>query len=332
MTLLSTSLSRRGALQWVLASAAGSMPFLAQAQAIDTVKILAGFAAGGTVDTLARRVATQIAGGYAKSAVVENKTGAGGQIAITTLKAAPADGATLLVTPMSMLGIYPHTYKKLPYDPVADVTPVSLGVVFDMGFAVGPQVPASVKTVPEFLEWCKAYPTGANFGSPAPGSVPHFVGELISRAGKVDMRHVGFRGSQPAILDRLGGQIAAVSAPVGEFLPHLQGGKLRVLATSGATRNKFVPGVSTLVEQGLQDMVYGEWFGFFLPGKAPAEVVQKANAAIRTALADKDVVAGLAAMGLEARSSTPAELAALLKADGDKWGPIVKAIGFTAES
>ena len=98
MTLLSTSLSRRGALQWVLASAAGSMPFLAQAQAIDTVKILAGFAAGGTVDTLARRVATQIAGGYAKSAVVENKTGAGGQIAITTLKAAPADGATLLAS------------------------------------------------------------------------------------------------------------------------------------------------------------------------------------------------------------------------------------------
>ena len=182
MTLLSTSLSRRGALQWALASAAGSMPFLAQAQAIDAVKILAGFAAGGTVDTLARRVATQITGGYAKSAVVENKTGAGGQIAITTLKAAPADGATLLATPMSMLGIYPHTYKKLPYDPVADVTPVSLGVVFDMGFAVGPQVPASVKTVPEFLEWCKANPTGANFGSPAAGSVPHFIGVLLGRS------------------------------------------------------------------------------------------------------------------------------------------------------
>ncbi|WP_255357684.1 tripartite tricarboxylate transporter substrate-binding protein, partial [Acidovorax sp. Root217] len=191
---LSPATSRRDILQLALAGAAGTLPFMAQAQALDTVKILAGFAAGGTVDTLARRVATQITGGYAKSAVVENKTGAGGQIAITTLKAAPADGATLLATPMSMLGIYPHTYKKLPYDPVADVTPVSLGVVFDMGFAVGPQVPASVKTVPEFLEWCKANPTGANFGSPAPGSVPHFVGELISRAGKVDMRHVGFRG------------------------------------------------------------------------------------------------------------------------------------------
>jgi tripartite-type tricarboxylate transporter receptor subunit TctC len=177
-------------------------------------------------------------------------------------------------------------------------------VVFDMGFAVGPQVPASVKTVPEFLEWCKANSNGANFGSPAPGSVPHFVGELIARAGKVDMRHVGFRGSQPAILDLMGGQIAAVSAPVGEFLPHLAGGKVRLLATSGATRNKFVPSVSTLVEQGFKDMVYGEWFGFFLPGKAPADLVQKANTAIRAALADKEVIAGLAAMGLEARSST----------------------------
>lgn len=326
------SAPRRNVLQFALAGAAGSLPLMGRAQSIDTVKILAGFAAGGTVDTLARRVATQLAPVYAKSAVVENKTGAGGQIAIATLKAAPADGATLLVTPMSMLGIYPHTYKKLPYDPAVDVTPVSLGVVFDMGFAVGPQVPASVKTVPEFLEWCKANSNGANFGSPAPGSVPHFVGELIARAGKVDMRHVGFRGSQPAILDLMGGQIAAVSAPVGEFLPHLAGGKVRLLATSGATRNKFVPGVSTLVEQGFKDMVYGEWFGFFLPGKAPSDLVQKANTAIRAALADKEVIAGLAAMGLEARSSTPAELAALLKADGEKWGPIVKAIGFTAES
>jgi len=324
--------SRRELLHLALATAAGGLPLISRAQAIETVKILTGFAAGGTVDTLARRVATQLNGSYAKAVVVDTRTGAGGQIAISALKASAPDGATLLVTPMSMLGIYPHTYKKLPYDPVADLTPVSLGVVFDMGFAVGPQVSVSVKTVPEFLEWCKAHPANANFGSPAPGSVPHFVGELIGRAGKVNLQHVGFRGSQPAILDMLGGQIAAVSAPVGEFLPHLGGGKVRLLATSGATRNKFAPGTSTLVEQGLKDLVFGEWFGFFLPGKASADVVSKAHAAIRSALAHKDVIEGLAAMGLEARSSSPAELAAMLKADTEKWGPIVKAIGFTAES
>lgn len=324
--------NRRELIQLALGAAVSGLPLIGQAQTIETAKILAGFAPGGTLDTLARRVATKLAGPYAKAAVVDNRPGAGGQIAISALKAAAPDGATLLATPMSMLGIYPHTYKNLPYDPVADLAPVSLGVVFDMGFAVGPLVAASVKTVPEFLEWCKANPKEANFGSPAPGSVPHFVGELIGRARSVDLRHVGFRGSQPAILDMLGGQIAAVSAPVGEFLPHLAGGKLRVLATSGATRSKFAPGVSTLLEQSLKDMVFSEWFGFYLPGRAAPDVVQKANAAVRAALALPDVIEGLAVMGLEAKSSSPAELAAILKADGDKWRPIVKAIGFTAES
>ncbi|MEO6293841.1 MAG: Bug family tripartite tricarboxylate transporter substrate binding protein [Burkholderiaceae bacterium] len=324
--------TRREMLQLALASAVGSLPLMGQAQSIETAKILAGFAPGGTVDTLARRVATKLAGSYAKAAVVDNKPGAGGQIALSALKAAAPDGTTLAVTPMSMLGIYPHTYKKLPYDPVADFTPVSLGVVFDMGFAVGPQVPVSVKTVPEFLAWCKANPTNANFGSPAPGSVPHFVGELIGRAGNIDLRHVGFRGSQPAILDLIGGQIAAVSAPIGEFLPHIAAGKVRILATSGANRNKFTPSVSTMVEQGLKDLVYGEWFGFFLPGKVSPEILQKVNAAVRAALAEKDVIDGLATMGLEAKSSSSAELASILKADTLKWGAIVKAIGFTAES
>ena len=324
--------SRREILHIALATAAAGLPLAGRTQTLDTTRILTGFAAGGTVDTLARRVAAHMNGSYAKAVVVDSRTGAGGQIAIGALKISPADGSVLLVTPMSMLGIYPHTYKKLPYDPVADLAPVSLGVVFDMGFAVGPQVPATVNTVPEFLEWCKAHPTNANFGSPAPGSVPHFVGELIGRAGKVDLRHVGFRGSQPAILDMMGGQIAAVSAPVGEFLPHLSGGKVRLLATSGATRNKFVPGTSTLVEQGFKDLVFGEWFAFYLPGKAAPDVVQRANTAVRAALTDKDVVSSLNAMGLEAQSSSPAELAAMLKADTDKWGPIVKAIGFTAES
>jgi tripartite-type tricarboxylate transporter receptor subunit TctC len=323
---------RRELLQLALGAAATTLPLIGRTQGLDTAKILAGFAPGGTVDTLARRVANKINGSYARAVVVENKPGAGGQIAVSTLKAAAADGTTLLVTPMSMLGIYPHTYRKLPYDPATDVTPVSLGVEFDMGLAVGPSVPASVTNVPEFLAWASSNKQVANFGSPAPGSVPHFVGELIGRAGKVELQHIGFRGTQPAIVDLLGGQISAVSGPVGEFLPHLAGGKLRVLATSGAKRNKFVSNVPTLVEQGYKDLVFSEWFGFYLPGQASADVVQRANAAIRAALAAPDVIEGLGSMGLQARSSTPAELAAMLKADTERWGPIVKAIGFTAES
>jgi tripartite-type tricarboxylate transporter receptor subunit TctC len=130
----------------------------------------------------------------------------------------------------------------------------------------------------------------------------------------------------------IGGQIAAVSAPVGEFLPHLPGGKARLLATTGAQRNRFTPNVPTLAEQGFKDLVFSEWFGFYLPAKTPPDIVNKANAAIRSALAKPDVVEGLAAMGLEAKSSSPAELAALLKSDYDRWGPVVKQIGFTAES
>ncbi|UUZ78292.1 Bug family tripartite tricarboxylate transporter substrate binding protein [Polaromonas sp. P1(28)-13] len=304
---------------------------LAQSQP-ETAKIITGFAAGGTSDTLCRRVATKLSPDYAKTAVVENRTGAGGQIAIQYVKAAAPDGATLLQTPTSMLTIYPHIYKKLPYDPVADLAPVSLGCVFDFGFAVGPAVPASVKTVPEFLAWAKANPAGANFGSPAAGSTPHFVGALLGKSASVDLKHVAYRGTQPAMLDLLGGQISAVSGPIGDLTQHLPSGKVRILGVSGAKRNRFAPDVPTLIEQGLKDMAFSEWFAFFLPAKTPQEVVARLNTSLKAALASKEIVEGLNGFGLEAMSSTPAELAALLKKDTAMWAPIVKSIGFSADA
>lgn len=301
------------------------------AQVLDSTKIVVGFAPGGTSDTVSRRVADKLQPGYAKSAVVENKTGAGGQIAVSFAKAAAPDGTTMLLTPMSMLGIYPHTYKKLPYDPVADLTPVSGAALFDYGLAVGPMVPASVKTVPDFLEWCKANPTQANFGSPAAGSAPHFIGALLGKAGNVDLRHVAFRGTQPAVLDLMGGQIAAVSGPSGDFAPHVASGKVRVIGTSGPRRGKFTPNIPTLQEQGFKDMAFTEWFGFFLPAKVSPEVVTRLNAAIRAALASQDVIDGLASLYLEPLPTSPAQLAGMLKADTERWGPLVKAVGFTPE-
>lgn len=327
-------LSRRQLLQ-----SAGAATLLASigqqafAQAgIETLKIVTGFAAGGTSDTLCRRLATKLAPDFAKAATVENRTGAGGQIAIQYIKGQPADGTTVLQTPTSMLTIYPHIYKKLAYDPFTDLTPVSLACVFDFGFAVGPSVPASVKTVPDFLAWAKANPTRANFGSPAAGSTPHFVGALLGKNAGVELQHAAYRGTQPAMLDLLGGNISSVSGPIGDITQHLPTGKVRILGVSGSKRSRFAPDVPTLQEQGMKEMVFSEWFALFLPPKASPDLVSRLNASLKAALASKDVLDGLSAFGLEAMSSSSAELSELLRKDTAKWAPIVKHVGFTADT
>ncbi|WP_395318987.1 Bug family tripartite tricarboxylate transporter substrate binding protein [Variovorax sp. UC74_104] len=327
--------TRRQILQTTSASALmaslGQNVFAQATTNIETATIVTGFAAGGTSDTTCRRLATKLGGDYAKTVVVENRTGAGGQIAVGYVKSKPADGSTILQTPTSILTIYPHIYKKLPYDPMTDITPVSLACIFDFGFAVGPAVPASVKTVPEFLAWAKANPAGANYGSPAAGSTPHFIGALLGKKGEVELKHAAYRGTQPAMLDLLGGNISAVSGPIGDITQHLPTGKVRILGVSGAKRSRFAPDVPTFGEQGLKDMAHSEWFAFFLPAKASPELVAKLNASMKNALAQKDVIDGLGTFGLEAMSSTPAELTELLKKDTAKWAPIVKEVGFTAE-
>jgi tripartite-type tricarboxylate transporter receptor subunit TctC len=327
------NITRRQVIQSAGASALlASIGQAAWAQALDNLKIVTGFAAGGTSDTLCRRVGTRMTPDYAKSVQVENRTGAGGQIAIQYVKAAAPDGSTLLQTPTSMLTIYPHIYKKLPYEPLVDLSPVSLACAFDFGFAVGPAVPMTVKTVADFLAWAKANPLGANFGSPAAGSTPHFVGALLGKSAGVDLKHAAYRGTQPAMLDLLGGNVSAVSGPIGDITQHLATGKVRILGVSGAKRSRFAPDVPTFSEQGLKDMTHSEWFAFLLPAKAPAEVVNRMHAALKVALAQKDVIDGLATFGLEAMSSTPAELTELIRKDTAKWAPIVKSVGFTADA
>ena len=327
------SITRRQVIQSAGASALlASLSQTAFAQSIENLKIVTGFAAGGTSDTTCRRVATRMAPGYANTAVVENKTGAGGQIAVQFVKEAKPDGAALLQTPTSILTIYPHIYKKLPYDPMVDLTPASLACVFDFGLAVGPAVPLSVKTVPEFLAWAKANPAGANFGSPAAGSTPHFIGAILGKDAGIDMKHAAYRGTQPAMLDLLGGNISAVSGPIGDLTQHLPTGKVRILGVSGSKRSRFAPDVPTYEEQGVKNVTHSEWFAFFLPAKTPADIVARMNAALKSALAQKDVIDGMAGFGLEAMSSAPGELTDLIKRDTAKWAPIVKAVGFTADA
>ena len=179
------------------------------------------------------------------------------------------------------------------------------------------------------MTWFKANPKQANMGSPATGSTLHFVTVMLGRAAGVDLTHVGYKGSAHAIQDMLGGNLPALCSPLGTFLNQP---KLRVIATSGAQRSRFTPNVPTLVEQGFKDMVYDEWYGFFLPAKTPAETVNKLNSALRVALADKDIVDTLATFGMDAAPSSPEQLAAALKADLQRWAPIVKNIGFSADS
>lgn len=329
-------LDRRQVLQLTAGGAAAlALPSIgraSEAPLLDVATIIGGFAAGGTVDTLCRRTAHELSGVYARSVVVENRTGAGGQIAVQAVTRSKPDGATILCTPMSIVGIYQFTYKKLPYDPVKELEPVSLGCVFDFGFAVGPAVPESVTTVKQFFEWVKQHPNQANFGSPGAGSAPHFVGDLIGRRNGVPLTHVAFRGTQPAIMDLIGGQIPAVSGPVGEFLPHLKDGRVRLIATSGSERSKFAPDIPTLVEQGMEGMAFSEWFGFFVAAGTPKNIVNRLSADIAKALKAQDAIEGLALMGLEARSSTPEEFAELFAKDTALWKPIVEQIGFTADS
>jgi tripartite-type tricarboxylate transporter receptor subunit TctC len=315
-------------------AALGPFAGSAFAQAFENVKFINGFPAGGTADATSRRIGDKIGGTpYAKNAaVVENKPGAGGRIACDVVKAANPDGSTLLLTPYSMMSIYPHIYKTLSYDPVKDFMPVSIAAVMTHALTVGPMVPASVKTVKEFLAWAKANPDKANYGSPAAGSTPHFLAALLGLNNNVDLKHVPYRGSLPAVADMIGGQLASTSTPTGDALANHKAGKVRILATSGAKRTPFTPDVATYAEQGFADLTTEEWFGFYAPARTPASVVASANAAINTALKDKTVIDSLALMGLVAQGSTPAEMEKSQRDEMLRWGPLVKKVGFTAES
>ncbi|MDP1684215.1 Bug family tripartite tricarboxylate transporter substrate binding protein [Hydrogenophaga sp.] len=306
----------------------------AHSQNLEQVKIVNGCPAGGSADVTSRRIGEKLGGSaYTKNAaVVENKTGAAGRIAVETVKNAAPDGATLLLTPYSMMSIYPHIYKQLSYDPFKDLTPVCMASLLTHGLAVGPMVPASVKTVKDYLAWAKANPKDANYGSPAAGSTPHFLGALLGLESGVDLKHVPYRGSIPGITDVIGGQLASMVTPHGDFLPNHRAGKLRIIATSGKTRSPFVPEVPTFAEQGFSDLVVEEWFGFYAPAKTPAAVVASANTAINAALKEKTVIDSLALSGMVPMGGSADDMAKSMQHYFEFWGPIVKKIGFTAES
>lgn len=303
------------------------------AQGIDQVRILYGFPAGSSGDSVARRVGEKLAGtAYTRNAaVVENKPGASGRIALETLKTAPADGSVLAMAPVSAMANYPFIYPRLAYDP-KDFAPVSIAAIAHHGLAVGPLVPASVKTVRDFLAWCKGNAAQAHYGSPGAGSTPHFLGALLGLNSGTELRHVPYRGSVPGVVDVVGGQIAAMVTTHGDFLQNHRAGKLRILGTSGPKRSPFVPEVPTFAEQGFPELTTEEWFGFYAPARTPADVVAAANAAITGALKDKAVQDGILAVGLIPHGSSIEEMVRWQRSEVEAWRPLIRKIGFTAES
>ena len=307
-----------------------SHPIAAQTT-IEQLHMLCSGPAGSIPDIVARRVADQLTGRYAQRLTVENRPGAAGQIAVNALKAAPADGSTVLLAQGAIATVYPYLYAKLAYDPVLDLQPVSLAGEMTLALAVGPAVPESVTNVRELAEWMRRYPKLANVGSPGTGTLPHLLEAMLFRAADAPWQHIVYAGGPPAMVDLLGGQIAALVLPEGLFRQHKATGRLRVLATSGATRSSYFPDVSSMVEQGFRDLVVREWFAFFMPARVPAATLESSSQALRAALARPELVAAFADSGMVAASSTPAALAARIAAEQRYWEPIIRTAGIKAE-
>jgi tripartite-type tricarboxylate transporter receptor subunit TctC len=311
-----------------LAAAASLMP-LAHAQADKTLKVLVGFPPGGSIDIVSRVLAEKMKDDLKVNIVIENRAGAGGRVAADLLKASPADGSVVMITPIVVPVLAPLVFSKLNYNPATDFAPV--GHVCNFNFALS--VPASlpVKNVAEFVTWLKANPQKANFGSPAPGSLPHFFGEMLSRDAKADMVHVPFAGGSALMNALMGGQVSAGIDVLLEALEAHKSGKVRILAISGDKRSAVLPDVPTFKESGFPNIVASGWFAMYAPAKTSAASIEAINRALNKALTHPEVLDRFGKLALEAGGGSAADLTKLEQASTARWAPVVKATGFRAD-
>lgn len=317
--------------EFLLSSAALAVaaPALAQERPRQ-LAVVVGFPAGGATDILARMIADGLRGPYAQTVVVENRSGAAGRIAPDYVKNAKPDGSVVLFTPAFPLLISPHAYPNLPYDTLKDFVPVGIAARSMLCFAVGPAVPASVKTAADFIEWTKGNPNPTLFGAPS-GSSQHFAGQAFARAANIRLQHVSYKGGAPAMTDLLGGHIPANASPVAEALPHHQAGKIRILAVTGAKRSRFLPDVPTMTELGYADVLFQDWLGMFVPVGTPPELVARMNAAAAETVKSEAGLASLGKLGMEVDVVTPAAFAQILRTDYERYRTVVRLSGFKPE-
>lgn len=303
----------------------GGTSALAQAYPTKPVTIIVPFAAGGTTDILARIIGQALTAELGQSVVVDNRAGAGGNIGGQAAAKATPDGHTLFMGTVGTHAINASLYKKMPFDPVKDFAPLTRVANVPNLLVANPAQP--YKSVKDLIAYAKANPGKVNFGSSGNGSSIHLSGELFKSLAKVDMQHVPYKGSAPAVTDLLGNQIGIMFDNMPSAIPHVRSGKLVPLAVTTAKRSPELPNVPTIAEAGVPGYEATSWFGMFAPAGTPAPVLAKLNAAIVKVLAQPDVKKKINEQGAEVYSETPEQFAAFIQAESVKWGKVVKESG-----
>jgi tripartite-type tricarboxylate transporter receptor subunit TctC len=309
------------------ALAGAALPALAQVD--KPVRLLVGFAPGGSADIAARLIAERMKDELKQPVVVENRPGAGGRIVAEAVKNAPADGSVLMLTPIVVPVLAPMVFAKLPYDPIVDFAPVAQVADFQFALSVNATHPA--KNIKELVAWYKANPAKANFGSPAPGSLPHFFGVMIAKSAALDLTHIPYNGGGPMMNALMGDQLSAAIDTLAEQVELHRTGRVRILASTGTTRSPLLPEVPTFAQSGLSGVEGTAWFAVYAPAKTPEATLRQLNASINRALAAPELRERFTRLGLEPTGGSPADLAARMAQDTARWAPIVKASGFRAD-
>ena len=293
------------------------------------VTLTVGFAPGGGTDTAARVVAQKLSENIGQSVVVENKTGAGGNIAAQHIALTPADGYTIHLTSVGPMSVAPHLVRNLGYDPKRDIAPITMGVMFPNAFIVNDAVPA--KTLADFVALAKRKPGGLTYGSSGIGGAGHLAGELFKERAGIDVVHAPYKGGGPATADLLAGRIEMYVGVASTLQSHIDAGKVRVLATSGARRSGTLPDVPTVAESGYPGFEATNWYAFVAPGKTPKDILDYWNREIGKALSDPRVKEELARHGLDPAPGTRDELAQYIDSETAKWGKVVREAKITAQ-
>ena len=309
----------------VVALAAPALCAQAQTYPNKPVRLVCPFPPGGAVDIASRAVAHELSQILGQPVTVDNRPGAGGNIGADIVAKSPPDGYTLLMTTSGIMAINPALYSKLPFDPLKDFASVSTVVSLNNVLVLNPNVP--YKSVQEVIAAAKAQPGKLTYASSGNGTSIHLSGELFKSMTGVDMLHIPYKGSAPAVTDLLGGQVNMMFDNIPSSLPHIKAGKLRALAVTGAKRSQLLPDLPTIAEAGVPGYDSYVWFGVTAPAGTPPEIIGRLNAAIAKAAVTPSFRDRLTEQGYDVQSSTPEQMTTSIRAEIAKWGKIVKASG-----